>query len=347
MPAEVDSLFYTGEAPWHRIGTKLDGPATAEEAISAAGLGWRVIQEPVYTRKGFTYTQVPDKLAVMRADTRTVFNVMSDQFSPLQNSSAFTFFDDVVGAGEAVYHVAGSLRSGRRVFILAKLPDTIDLGGDRIDQYILLANSHDGSTAVVMKPTPVRVVCMNTLQVALADNTGRAVRLRHVGNIAWKVNEAREALGLTQAYYQLFTEHVARLASTRILEGAAEDFYAKLVDYKPGDSDQPKSRKEAFDMLVSCYNNAPGQHLDTAEGTVWGLVNGVTAYVDYATPVRGAKSNATDVDARRVERSWFGQGQDLRQRAWDSAMELVPVTVAMGGRLPQDRRAMAMELPRG
>jgi hypothetical protein len=118
MPAEItntngrDEMFYTGKTPWHGLGTKLDGPATAAEAIAAASLDWTVDTVPVYLDGG---VEIPGKKAVVRTDTGLVMNVMSDRYTPLQNVDAFAFFDAVVGAGEAIYHTAGSLQGGRKV----------------------------------------------------------------------------------------------------------------------------------------------------------------------------------------------------------------------------------------
>jgi phage/plasmid-like protein (TIGR03299 family) len=183
--SQVDTMFYTGTDPWHRIGTKLDAPATAAEAIEAAGLSWDVLLEPTYTRapefsSGIPQFQETGYNAVVREDTRKVFGIFSQRYTPLQNKDAFRFFDAVVGAGEAIYETAGSLKEGRRIWILASLPGDIGFDEDKMKRYVMLSNSHDGSAAIDMRFCTRRVICWNTFKMAM-HNGSTNVRYKHVG----------------------------------------------------------------------------------------------------------------------------------------------------------------------
>ena len=175
------SMFYLSEVPWHGLGVKLDRPATAKEAIEAAQLDWPVIKLPLFA--GSKHIVVPDKFAVVRKTrnlvqkTDPVLGIVGKDYTPLQNCDAFRFFDPMVGQNAAIYHTAGALGQGERVWILAKLPGHIRVAKDDItEKYLLLSNSHDGKSSVQIKFTPVRVVCQNTLTIALND--GAAYRVK-------------------------------------------------------------------------------------------------------------------------------------------------------------------------
>ena len=178
------SMFYVDRPPWHGLGRRLAEPATAEEAIQGAKLDWEVAKVPLYAAGNARMFPVDGKFGIVRkdkwdSDDCKVLGVVSQQYTPLQNREAFTFFDPIVGDGAAIcYHTAGVLGDGQRIWILAKLPDSITVrNGDISDKFLLLTNSHDGESAVQMKFTPIRVVCQNTLMMALGE--GRTIRITH------------------------------------------------------------------------------------------------------------------------------------------------------------------------
>ena len=250
MPAEItntngrDEMFYTGKTPWHGLGTKLDGPATAAEAIAAASLDWTVEMMPVYLGGS---VEIPGKKAVVRGNNGLVMNVMSDRYTPLQNVDAFAFFDAVVGAGEAIYHTAGSLQGGRKVWALAKLPGDIKItGDDMLEKYVLLANSHDGSLAVTMQLTAVRVVCSNTISVALGS--GQKFRALHTPNVSQKANEAREFLGLTEPYFENLMAGINQMVNTKMKEPQVEEMVFKIFGLGRVHTKRSASKMSANEM---------------------------------------------------------------------------------------------------
>ena len=191
------SMFYINEVPWHGLGTRLDQPATAQEGIAAAHLDWKVVKLPLFA--GSKRIPVTDRFAVVRRRgdliqrTDPVLGVVSHEYTPLQNHQAFQFFDPIVGQNAAIYHTAGALGNGQRVWILAQLPGYIRVAGDDItEKYLLLSNSHDGKSSVTIKFTPVRVVCQNTLTLAL--NGGAAWRVSHHRDIQQKLKQAHAML---------------------------------------------------------------------------------------------------------------------------------------------------------
>ena len=164
MPAGItrtDGMAYVGRRPWHGLGTYIEGQAmTAAQAIEAAGLDWEVVTEPVYRHipaddwRPYHFKEVKGKRAVVRRDTDEVFGVMSDGYTPVQNLTGFDVMDAVVGSGDAAYHTVGSLFGGRRVWMLCKLQGDYRLdNGEKLESFILLDNSHDGTAALRMRLT--------------------------------------------------------------------------------------------------------------------------------------------------------------------------------------------------
>lgn len=165
------AMMYTGEVPWHRLGTRLDEPATAHEAINAAGLDYEVELTRLVTVNDIP---IPHKLAVVREDSHAILGVVGNTYRPVQNRECFGFLDAVVADGSLRYHTAGALGKGERVWMLAKLPDDIRVknSDDITEKYLLLSNSHDGSSSLRVFFTPIRVVCANTLAIAERTQLG-------------------------------------------------------------------------------------------------------------------------------------------------------------------------------
>ena len=159
MPGYVEKMMYVGNTPWHGIGVALDAPPSAEEAIKAAGLNWKVQKQPIFTphRGQKNMEEIEGFSAVVRKDKRRVLGVVGKTWQPLQNREAFQFFDPFIQAKVADYNTAGSLKDGQQVWVLAKLrADPMQVvKGDEVEKYLLLSNSHDGKAAVNVRFTPV------------------------------------------------------------------------------------------------------------------------------------------------------------------------------------------------
>lgn len=194
------AMAYFGETPWHGLGTRLDHPATAAEAITAAGLDYKVELTPLYTGEG---TRVSNRQAVIRGDTNEVLGVVGNSYVPIQNVECFEFLDAVVAEGQLEYHTAGALGNGERMWMLAKLPGHIRVKNseDVSDKFLLLSNAHDGTAALRVLFTPVRVVCNNTLAFAHRRGEGKGISVLHKGDLGAKVREAQKVLGLAERFY--------------------------------------------------------------------------------------------------------------------------------------------------
>jgi len=318
MPANVDTMFYTGERPWHGLGVELEQPATAAEAMEAARMGWEVKKVPVHLPDG---VEIPGHFATVRADTGVALGVVGDQYQPIQNKEAFSFFDSVVGEGQAVYHTAGSLGKGERVWILAKLPEIIRVTvEDVVEEFILLTNSHNGWSSLRMFYTPVRVVCQNTLNMALGGVARKGIAIRHSGDIRNKIAEAQRALGLAVEFYSEFAG-VAALCRERELAMKELDAYLKAVVPDPKDGKISTRAQNVRQEMTRLFETGKGNTLPGVRGTLWAALNAVAEYADHVRIPR-AKDPADRV-SNRMESIWFGSGATLKARAWDQALVLV------------------------
>lgn len=315
MTANINSMFYTGEKPWHNLGTKLDNAATSQEAIDAAKLGWNVKKHPIHTTVQGEFITVPDKFAVVREDTKAVLGVVGDVYKPLQNRDAFKFFDAIVGEKAAMYHTAGALGIGERVWILAKLPGYIRTTGEDItEKFLLLSNSHDGTGAVTVMFTPIRVVCQNTLNIALSENANKA-KLRHTMTLGYRIEEVRKTLGILNNRFTMFEDLSRKMAATPV------NFreYVKTAGILPKEDDKDMSSRASniMDELSRLFEYGKGNNLPGVKGSVWAGFNAVTEYVDHRRSTKGDESE------NRAKSLLFGSGANMKQSAWNTAIELV------------------------
>jgi phage/plasmid-like protein (TIGR03299 family) len=315
------SMMYVGETPWHGLGTRLDRAATSAEAIQAAGLDWEVVKLPLTAREGSTIHLV-DRYAVVRSDlwgTKevAVLGVVGPDYTPLQNRDAFAFFDDIVGEDAAIYHTAGALRNGERVWILAKLPSSIRVvGDDVVHKYLLLSNSHDGSSSVEVKFTPIRVVCQNTLSFAL--RWGSTVRVPHTRNVKERLAEAAKLLGIVEFTYAQAGTVFSSMARVPLDTATLERYLRRVFPTPRDESDTARVARAARDRDWARYffEQGVGNQELRVRGTLWAAYNGVTEYVDHQGRYQSPDNRLASV--------WFGEGQRIKSRAFVAAMQMVP-----------------------
>lgn len=324
MPANISerngqaAVMVVGEPAWHRLGTVLNRPATAQEAIHAAGLDWTVIKQPLFAGKA-EHHPVTDYYSVVRGDDwaqkkATVLGIVHAGYTPLQNREAFSFFDPIVGESAAVYHTAGALGNGERVWILAKLPDDIHVIGDDIThKYLLLSNSHDGKSAVQIKFTPIRVVCENTLTMALSQ--GPTLRVSHTKDVQERLRIAANMLSTIKGQYSEL-EGVFKQMTRVCLDGNRLQQYLEQVFPDPRRRDDDARFERACAQAktdrigAGClYETGRGNRQRGVEGTLWAAYNGVAEYIDFRRYARAT-------DDRQLEAIWFGDGYSVKARAY-------------------------------
>lgn len=342
MPDNVGEMFYCGEVPWHKKGNKLTQPATAEEAIQAGRLDWGVKLVPIQTDERLP-RGITRRMAVVRddresGDPNAVLGVVHPHFRPLQNREAMEVFDGLLGRRQRVYHTGGYLGNGEVIWLLAKLPKDITIGDkDVVEPYMLLTNSHDGTIAIDFRLTTVRVVCQNTLALAMrGDKSSHIFKRAHRVNVETLRTEAED-------FYKLCAKAAADLGSTfkAMHEMRFErDQLARLVaDLLP--LPRPPARLQLDGSVRRQYQTrvhkimgaregiatifakglSDGVTIPPAEETLWGALNAVTAFVDHKENIGGD----------RYAHILFGSGATLKQKAYGLAMARLPKAGEAGG----------------
>jgi phage/plasmid-like protein (TIGR03299 family) len=320
-------MFYAGQRPWHGLGQELAEPATAEEAIKAAGLDWEVQERKVYCRHSEDHMEeVLGWKALIRGDSHDTLSIQRDSYTPIQNTEAFEFFDEVVGEKKAIYHTAGGLGKGERVWILAKLPDDIVIkeakDEDRVEKYLLLFNSHDGTSALRMIFTPVRVVCNNTLTWAMRQGEGQGISIRHTKNAKEKVAEAQRALGLAVKYYDDLGGLMNQMAMKKVTKKVLQKYLQTLVPDNPEAKINTRT-KNIRDSILTTIRRGRGSEVKGVKGTWWAAYNGVTEYIDHERKYRGDTDRA--ISSSRMRSIVFGSGARAKDRALTLALKMAKV----------------------
>lgn len=274
MAHEVETMFSARETPWHGLGQVTEDVLTAKDAIVAAGLDWEVELRKVYTlNTAGNKMVVPGNHAVVRDSDESVLGIVKSKYVPFQNRDAFTFADNLVDSGSAKYETAGSLRGGKQVFLTMKVPTEIKInGGDAHDLYVLLRTSHDGSKAVGVYLTPIRVVCMNTMALATQrSNVKQKWSMPHVSTIEGKLNEARETLKMSFEYADEFSRMANELIDVKITDDEAFRLLSEVFPVRP-------KTDEKIDGVLDCLRESDKNGY---RGTGWGLLNAMTEYHEH------------------------------------------------------------------
>ena len=297
----------TESSPWHNLGIELNHPKTAREAIKMAGLDYTVMKKPLGLKTGLKQ----DAYATVRTDTKDVLGFVNKSYEPIQNIDAFIFFDDWVAENEAIYETAGVLGKGECIWILAKLPGYINVhGNDMVNKYLLLTNSHDGSSHVRVKLTPIRVVCNNTLTAAL-QGAGE-VQISHTPNSAQDLEQAGAMLGLSNYLYEQLEVMFNSMAARKITDGQLRDYVQALVPDNEEAENTARTEKIRNNVL-QLHESGRGAHL--ARGTLWGAFNSVAEYTDHMM---------LDEDSNtRLNSIWFGRGEQLKLKAFRLAEKML------------------------
>lgn len=279
MAALVESMMYVREVPWHGLGTKVNEAPTSKEAIKLAGLDWNVNPTVIYDANG---KEISGYKANMRDSDQSILGIVSDRYQIVQNSEAFEFTDSLLDEG-VVYETAGSLRDGKQIWLLARMPSTTILGDD-VDPYLCFTNTFDGSGAIKVCMTPVRVVCNNTLNLAL-ETTKRSWSTRHIGDLAGKLHQAKETLGLAQEYMKKLDEDADRLANTKLSDAEIESIVSFIfpIDYIKDTKRKIENTNKMRNDFMTCYMMPDiAQYRNTA----YGLVNAASDMAGHMAPSR-------------------------------------------------------------
>ena len=295
MAANVETMFYTREKPWHGLGTMVAEAPNSKDALRLAGLNWKVLQEPVYTENE---ELIQGYKANVRDTDRKVLGVVTDRYKVIQNEEAFAFTDTLLGEGVR-YETAGSLQEGRRVWMLARLPREFIIGGERISPYMVFSNTHDGSGAVKTALPPIRVVCNNTLNLALRT-AKRSWSMIHTGDISGKIEEAKNTLFLADEYMTALGQEFENLRKIKLSEKQVLDYIKILLPMEENYSLLQKRGVEKLraDMKMR-YFDAPD--LKDVGNNGYRFVNAVSDFATHSTPRRKTANYKENIFARTAD----------------------------------------------
>ena len=304
MAANVETMFYVRETPWHGLGTRVMEAPSSKEALGLAGLDWKVVQEPVYTQ---AEELIEGYKANVRDTDRKVLGVVTNRYRIIQNEEAFGFTDALLGEGVR-YETAGSLQGGRKVWLLARLPHEYIISGERISPYLVFSNAHDGSGAVRVALTPIRVVCNNTLNLALST-AKRSWSMMHTGNVQEKLEEAKDTLFRAEAYMDSLGKEFDELRKKKLTDKQVMDYIEILLPME--DNTTPQQRKNISRLREDMgrrYFDAPD--LKTVGKNAYRFINAVSDFATHAEPLRKTAYYKENVFARTME------GNPLIDRAY-------------------------------
>ena len=313
----VETMAYAGEKPWHGLGNKLTTLQPIDVWKRQAGMDWTIEESEVRFITGSQTVgaihSFPEQKVLYRSDTKRPLAVVSKRFQVVQPEEVLEFYRDLTEYSGFELETAGVLREGRKFWALARTGQSATLKGkDQVNGYLLLATACDGSLATTAQFTSVRVVCNNTLQIALGDNRG-AVKVPHRSE--FNADAVKQQLGITVAPWSRFVAKMKDLVACPVDPDSVEGLLRRVLVYPGQQGGSPVVNEQAVRTVRALYDGGGrGALLASSRGTAWGLLNSVTEYVDHH---RRARS-----DDHRREAAWFGQGAQFKQRAWDELVQL-------------------------
>lgn len=314
----VEKMAYVGERPWHGLGNRLESDQPIEVWKRNAGMDWTIEESEVRFITGQnsigTISAFPEQKVLYRSDTKAPLSVVSQRFKVVQPAEILEFYRDLTELGGFELETAGVLREGKKFWALAKTgQSTLLKGRDRVDGYLLLATACDGSLATTAQFTSVRVVCNNTLAIALG-NASHAIKVPHRSQ--FDAESVKRQLGITVSSWDGFVARMKALVECQVDPDSVEGLLRRIVTYPVTERTGDAVNEAAVKSVRALYEGGgQGALMASSRGTAWGLLNSVTEYVDH---YRRARS-----DDHRRDAAWFGQGAQIKQKAWDEVMRLV------------------------
>jgi phage/plasmid-like protein (TIGR03299 family) len=316
----VETMAYAGEKPWHGLGNKLAPQQPIEVWKKNAGMDWQIEQSDVRYITGNHNVGViktfPEQKVLYRSDTKAPLAVVSKRYQVVQPGEILEFYRDLTDMGGFELETAGVLKEGRKFWALARTGQSAMLRGrDHVNGYLLLATACDGTLATTAQFTSVRVVCNNTLAIALSQGDN-AVKVPHRSR--FDAAAVKQQLGVTVSTWDRFVEQMKGLSDVRMNPDSVDVMLRRVFAYSASSASKQATvvNERAVAAVRSLYDgDGRGALLASSKGTAWGLVNSVTQYVDFHRKARS--------DDHRRDAAWFGQGAQLKQRAWAEATSLL------------------------
>ncbi|QTP56330.1 DUF932 domain-containing protein [Billgrantia sulfidoxydans] len=321
MAHQIEHMAYVGETPWHGLGQQLSRHQPLEVWRQQAGMDWHIESSPVrFIADGAGHRgsihSFPEQKVLYRSDNRAPLSVVSQRYKVVQPEEVLEFYRDLTEYAGYELETAGVLKGGRKFWALARSGlGTALKGQDQVNAYLLLATSCDGSLATVAMPTSVRVVCNNTLTIAV-DGMSQGVKVPH--STEFNPQRVKQQLGISVSQWDDFMYRMKTLAERKVSQEEVKTYFQAVICNAEVPMDDPSKlpNYRALNRVQKLYHDeGRGSQLCTAQGTAWGLLNAITEYVDHE---KRARSNDY-----RMDSAWFGQGASLKDKALESAMALV------------------------
>jgi phage/plasmid-like protein (TIGR03299 family) len=321
MAHQLEQMAYVGDEPWHGLGNRLPQKQSLEVWQKEAGMDWQILESPVRFMADTigtlgTIHSFPEQKVLYRSDNKEALSVVSQRYQVVQPREVLEFYRDLTEVSGYELETAGVLKMGKKFWALARTGQSVSLkGNDQVNGYLLLATSCDGTLATTATPTTVRVVCNNTLTIAV-NGASQAIKVGH--RARFDAQAVKQQLGIAVAQWDGFMYRMRTLAERKIRSHEALNFFLRvLCDVKPGSAElSGLANERALKKVLSLYDGqGHGADLESAKGTAWGLLNAVSEYVDHERRARSAEY--------RMDSAWFGQGAVIKQRALDTALLLV------------------------
>ena len=313
------SFAARGEKAWHGLGQYVSEAMTSEQAIELGGLNYTVEKRPLYA-PGWEGTMVEAEghYGNVRTDTNEILGIVKGRYKIVQNKDAFGFFDAIIDKGEAIFETAGALGKGERIFVTAKLPEDMLVHGERVEKYIMLTNSHDGTSTIIAGFTPIRVVCNNTLTAAL-KNLDNKVSISHTASAESRLKEASRVMGIASKYMDevnmTFESMTTRKLSDLEMKYFIETVMKNGIKEDKSDKEASTRMKNLVDQVYSFAITHPTQTTEAAYRTLWGAYNGISGYYNFLKDYRNADQKMKDMN--------YGYANDKISKAFDQAVVML------------------------
>lgn len=316
----LEQMAYVGQTPWHGLGNQLAPKQPLEVWAQQAGMDWQIQESEVRFMADQighlgTIHSFAEQKVLYRSDTKQALSVVSNRYQVVQPREVLEFYRDLTEMAGYELETAGVLKGGKKFWALAKTGQTTALkGNDQVNGYLLLATSCDGTLATTATPTTIRVVCNNTLTIAVNGAT-QAIKVPH--STKFDAQAVKQQLGVAVSQWDAFMYRMRTLSERKVKTHEAMNYFLRvLCDVQPANSEpMALSNERALKKVQSLYDGqGHGAGLESAKGTAWGLLNAVTEYVDHEKRARSHE--------HRMDSAWFGQGATIKQRALDSALLL-------------------------